>query len=75
MTWREVDHSVFYCHSTQGSIYLIVYVDDIVITNSDHHGLIQVKHHLCHHFQTKDVGPLRYFLRLEVAQSKDGTVI
>ena len=52
-----------------------MYVDDIVITGSDHHGIIQIKQHLGHHFQTKDLGKLRYFLGIEVAQSKDGIVI
>jgi len=36
---HEADHSVFYCHSPQGCIYLIVYVDDIGITGSDQHGI------------------------------------
>nr|KYP44965.1 Retrovirus-related Pol polyprotein from transposon TNT 1-94 [Cajanus cajan] len=51
-----------------------VYVDDIVLTGSDHHGISQIKH-LCHHFQTKDLGKLRYFLGIEVAQSTNGIVI
>nr|KYP76939.1 Copia protein [Cajanus cajan] len=75
MTRSEADHSVFYRHSTAGCIYLIVYVDDIVLTGSDHHGISQIKQHLCHHFQTKDLGKLRYFLGIEVAQSTNGIVI
>ena len=36
MTWSITDHSVFYHHTFLGEcIYLIVYVDDIVITDSD----------------------------------------
>lgn len=54
MTRSEADHSVFYRHTTQGCIYLIVYVDDIVISGSDHRGILQVKEHLAHCFQTKD---------------------
>nr|KYP65081.1 Putative transposon Ty5-1 protein YCL074W family [Cajanus cajan] len=75
MTRSEVDHSVFYQHSTAGCIYLIVYVDDIVLTSSDHHDISQIKQHLCLHFQMKNLGKLRYFLGIEVAQSKNGIVI
>nr|KYP37164.1 Retrovirus-related Pol polyprotein from transposon TNT 1-94 [Cajanus cajan] len=52
-----------------------VYVNDIVLTGSDHHGISQIKQHLCHHFQTKDLGKLRYFLGIELAQSTNGIVI
>nr|KYP55409.1 Retrovirus-related Pol polyprotein from transposon TNT 1-94 [Cajanus cajan] len=75
MTRSKVDHSVFYRHSTAWCIYLIVYVDDIVLTGSDHHDISQIKQHLCHHFQTKDLEKLRYFLGIEVAQSTNGIVI
>ncbi|RDX81335.1 hypothetical protein CR513_38003, partial [Mucuna pruriens] len=61
MTRSEVDHSVFYCHSSSGKyVYLVVYVDDIYLFN---------------HFQTKDLGHLKYFLSIEVAKSKEGIVI
>ena len=75
MTRSEADHSDFYRHSSGGCIYLVVYVDDIVLTGSDHHGILQVKQHLCQNFQTKDLGKLRCFLGIEVAQSNTGIVI
>jgi len=75
MMRSEADHSVFYRHSAQGCTYLIVYVDDIVITGNDEQGIHQLKQHLSTQIQTKDFGKLRYFLGIEVAQSKDGLVI
>jgi len=73
---NERDHSVFYSHtSSRKCIYLIVYVDDIVITGKDIVGISQLKEHLCRRFQTKDLGNLKYFLDIEVAQSKHGVVI
>jgi len=75
MTRSATDHSVFYHHSSAGCIYLVVYVDDIVLTDSDHHGISQVKQHLCQHFQTKDLGKLKYFLGIEIAQSSTGIAI
>ncbi|RVW96586.1 Retrovirus-related Pol polyprotein from transposon RE2 [Vitis vinifera] len=51
------DHSVFYHHNSLGSVfYLVVYVDDIVITD-------------------KDLGKLKYFLGIEIAQSSSGVVL
>ena len=75
MSRSEVDHSVFYRHSSAGCIYLIVYVDDIVLTESDNLDISLLKKHLCRHFQTKDFGKLRYFFGIEVAQSNSGIVI
>ncbi|RVX07639.1 Retrovirus-related Pol polyprotein from transposon TNT 1-94 [Vitis vinifera] len=64
------DHSVFYHHNSSGQcIYLVVYVDDIVITSSDQNGIQKLKQHLFTHFQTKDLGKLKYFLGIEIAQS------
>ena len=64
------DHYVFYHHSfTEQCIYLIVYADDIIITGSDQDGIQKLKQHLFSHFQTKDLGKLKYFLGIEVAQS------
>jgi len=60
MTRCEADHSVFYRHSSAGCVYLIMYVDDIVLTGSDNHDISQMKQHLCDHFRTKDLGKLRY---------------
>ena len=54
---------------------MIVYVDGIVLTESNNHDISQLKQHLYHHFQTKDLGKLRYFLGIKVAQSNDGIVI
>ena len=76
MIRSAVDHSVFYHHSFTGKcIYLIVYVDDIVITGSDQDGIQKLKQHLFSHFQTKDLGKLKYFLGIEVAQSNSKVVI
>ncbi|KAG2406196.1 Retrovirus-related Pol polyprotein from transposon RE1 Retro element 1 [Vigna angularis] len=72
----EADHSVFYGHySPDKCVYLMVYVDDIVITGNDITRINQLKNHLFNHFQTKDLGRLKYFLGIEVAQSKEGVII
>ncbi|RDX86486.1 hypothetical protein CR513_32182, partial [Mucuna pruriens] len=40
---------------------------DIVITGNDHTAIQQLKEHLFHHFGTKDLGQLIYFLGIEVS--------
>ena len=76
MIRSAADHSVFYHHSSTGQcIYLIVYVDDIIITGSDQNGIQKLKQHLFSHIQTKDLGKLKYFLGIEVAQSNSEVVI
>ena len=76
MTKSTVDHSVFYHHtSSRQCIYLIDYVDDIVITDNDQDGIQRLKQHLFSHFQNKDLGKLKYFLGIEIAQSKSGVVV
>ena len=52
-----------------------MYVDDIIITESDQDGILQLKKQLFNHLQTKDFKKLKYFLGIEVAQSNNGVVI
>ena len=71
MTRITSDHFVFYHHTySRQCIYLIVYVDDIVITSNDQDGIQKLKQHLFNHFQTKDLGKLKYFMWIEIARSK-----
>ena len=56
-------------------MYLLDCLCDIVITSSDHDGIQKLKQHFFSHFQTKDLGKLKYFLGIEVAQSNSGVII
>ena len=49
-------------------------MDDIVITGSDQDGIQKLKQHLFTHFQAKDLGKLKYFLGIGIAQSSSGVV-
>ncbi|KAJ9542741.1 LOW QUALITY PROTEIN: hypothetical protein OSB04_029247 [Centaurea solstitialis] len=66
------DHSVFFASSGSGCILLVVYVDDIVVTGSDNNGIQRLKDFLASQFQTKDLGPLKYFLGIEVSRTHKG---
>ena len=76
MIRSTLTHSVFYHHTSSGEcIYLTVYVDDIVITGSDRDDIRRLQQHLFNHFQTKDLGKLKYFLGIEITQSNSGVVM
>ena len=70
MQKSKSDHSVFYKNSSFGIILLVVYVDDIVITESDIKGILSLKSFLRSQFHTKDKGMLKYFFSVEVMRSK-----
>jgi hypothetical protein len=53
-------------------VILVVYVDDIVITESDKEGIQILINHLSSSFLIKYLGKLRYFLGIKVARSKAG---
>ena len=68
MLRSTTNHSAFDHYNSSGQcIYLVVYVDDILITGSDQDGIQKLKQHLFNHFQTKDLGKLMYFLGIKIA--------
>jgi hypothetical protein len=66
------DPSLFCLHRESGAVFLLLYVDDIVLTGSDPQLISLVKVLLQKHFKIKDLGKLKYFLGIEVARSKQG---
>ena len=58
-----------------GVIILIVYVDDIIIIGSNEAEIQQLKGVLSTEFEVKNLGKLKYFLGMEVAQSKEGIAV
>ncbi|GFS31444.1 hypothetical protein Acr_00g0017370 [Actinidia rufa] len=67
------DNTFFIRRQSQGqSIIISIYVDDIIITEDDASGIVQVNCGLKKAFDIKDLGPLCYFLGIEVAQSRYG---
>ncbi|RVW44575.1 Retrovirus-related Pol polyprotein from transposon TNT 1-94 [Vitis vinifera] len=46
-----------------------------MLRSSDQDGIQKLKQHLFTHFQTKDLGKLKYFLGIEIAQSSSGVVL
>nr|CAD1824840.1 unnamed protein product [Ananas comosus var. bracteatus] len=71
----DVDHTMFIKKYMSKITILIVYVDDIVITENDPQKMSKLKCYLAKEFEIKDLGKLRYFLRIEVARSEKGIFI
>jgi hypothetical protein len=72
----QADHTLFTKSGQNGMItVLIVYVDDIILTGNDEIEMERLKRNLAADFEIKDLGPLKYFLGMEVARSKKGIVV
>ena len=69
------DPSLFVRNTSHGRVLLLLYVDDMIITGDDAAGIQFVKNHLQKQFQMKDLGPLRYFLGLEISQGPQGVLL
>ncbi|KAE8726678.1 hypothetical protein F3Y22_tig00006570pilonHSYRG00202 [Hibiscus syriacus] len=68
----HADTSLFVFHMQSNIIYLLLYVDNIVITCNNSSSLDSYTHKLHSEFATKDLGYLSYFLGLEVTPTTDG---
>lgn len=64
------DNSLFTKGEGSSFVALLVYVDDIVIASPDLSLVQHIKTHLNDIFQIKDLGPLKFFLGLEIARQK-----
>ena len=49
---------------------LIIYVDDMIVTGDDKEEISRLTDYLATKFEMKDLGGLKYFLGIEVTQSK-----
>ena len=56
------DTSLFILHAGTNLLYLLVYIDDIIITGNSNNLISQVVECLAQLFSLKDLGPLSYFL-------------
>lgn len=54
---------------------MIMYVDGIILSSDNVQEIQETKQHLQKTLVTKDLGPLHYFLAIEVAKIKKGVVL
>ena len=67
--------SLFILHHGKLVVYLLVYVDDIVITGNNPKFLDSLVAQLSQAFELKDLGPLHYFLGLQITKSSKGLLL
>ncbi|WVZ72071.1 hypothetical protein U9M48_020586 [Paspalum notatum var. saurae] len=66
------DPALFVHTSSRGRTLLLLYVDDMIITGDDPQFIAFVKARLSEQFLMSDLGPLRYFLGIEVSSTHEG---
>ncbi|GJV34144.1 retrovirus-related pol polyprotein from transposon RE1 [Tanacetum coccineum] len=71
-TCSRADTSLFVFTSDTCIMYLLVYVDDLILTGNDESVIATFTSRLNHEFAIKDLGALNYFLGLEVAYTDNG---
>jgi hypothetical protein len=74
-TQSTADYSLFTLHTPTHFTALLVYVDDIILAGNNLNEFTRIKSILDTQFKIKDLGVLKYFLGLEVAQSREGICI
>ena len=63
------DSNLYIKHSGNDILFLVVYVDDLIITRSSEHLISDIKQDLCRTFDMTDLGLLHYCLGIEVWQT------
>jgi hypothetical protein len=66
------DPTLFVHVSPHGRTFLFLYVDDMIITGDDLEYIAFIKAHLSDQFLISDLGPLRYFLGIEISSMSEG---
>jgi hypothetical protein len=71
----KADTSLFIYHKARVTIYLLVYVDDIIVTSSTPVAVTTLLEGLHSEFALKDLGVLHYFLGMQVSRTRDSLVL
>ena len=66
------DPALFVHVSPRGRTILLLYMDDMIITGDDPEYIAFVKARLSDLFFMSDLGPLRYFLWIEISSTPEG---
>jgi hypothetical protein len=60
------DNCIYAKFKNEKFVFLVLYVDDILLASSDVHLLLETKRFLSSHFDMKDLGEACYVLGIEI---------
>jgi transposase InsO family protein len=71
----EADPALFIRKQEGGNIYLLVYVDDILVAGKRLDDVTQVKKEICATFEARDMGEAHFFLGLEITRDRSARTL
>lgn len=71
----ENDHCLYFKDSKDFKIFVLIYVDDLVITGSDDKQIDDFKCEMKNTFKMKDCGPISYYLGLSICQDLNEGIV
>jgi hypothetical protein len=71
----KADTCLFFYNKGGVTIFMLIYVDDIVVASSSEKGVDALLHDLELDFALKDLGELHYFLGIEVKKVHGGIIL
>jgi histone deacetylase 1/2 len=71
----KADTSLFYFNKGSVIVFVLVYVDDIIVVSSTPEATSGLLRNLKEAFALKDLGDLHYFLGMEVTKVRDGIIL
>lgn len=71
----KADTSLFYYNRGQHTMFVLVYIDDIIVASSSQEATDALLEDLEKEFALKDLGDIHFFLGIEVKRSADGLIL
>lgn len=71
----QVDHCCFFKRYNSSNIIFLLYVDDMLVTGSDMDKIRNLKMQLLKHFDSKDLGPAKKILGIQITRDKKSGVL
>jgi histone deacetylase 1/2 len=75
LSFSKEDTSLFFYFKNNISIFVLIYIDDIIVASSCQNATSALLQDLQKEFALKDLGDVHYFLAIEVKKLKDGLLL